>query len=78
MKRRGAGLPSPPIAATLQAGDPVTQRPPGNLPHILVVHRRRAGVRPLAVHTIGLGARVEDALFDHPIVGWFRFPPARG
>ncbi|MCC7266906.1 MAG: DUF1287 domain-containing protein [Caulobacteraceae bacterium] len=79
LKRRGASQALPPAPATLQAGDLVTQRLPGNLPHILVVHHRRQSGRPLAVHNIGQGARVEDALFDHPIVGWFRFaPPARG
>ncbi|HYD46323.1 MAG TPA: DUF1287 domain-containing protein [Phenylobacterium sp.] len=79
LRRRGASLPLPAGPATLQAGDLVTQRLPGNLPHILIVHHRRAAGRPLAVHNIGQGARLEDALFDHPIVGWFRFaPPARG
>lgn len=78
LKRRGASLPLPPTPATLQAGDLVTQRLPGNLPHILIGHHRRQGGRPLAVHNIGQGARLEDALFDHPIVGWFRFPPAGG
>ena len=79
LNRRGASLPLSPTPAALQAGDLVTQRLPGNLPHILIVHRRRQSGRPLAVHNIGQGARLEDALFDHPIVGWFRFaPPARG
>lgn len=77
-KRRGATAPviSP---AHFQAGDLVTQRLPGNLPHIAVVtHRRAASGRLLCVHNVGQGARVEDILGEWPIAGRFRFaPPAQ-
>ena len=74
LKRRGAGLPH----SGYQAGDLVTQRLPGNLPHILIVTARQAAPgRPLVVHNIGAGTRVEDALFDYPVTGHFRFPPER-
>ncbi len=57
-------------------GDIVTSRVNGNLPHIMIVSDRktRRGV-PLVIHNIGLGAREENALFDHPLTGHFRLLP---
>jgi uncharacterized protein YijF (DUF1287 family) len=76
-RRRGASLPIPRSAAPVQPGDCVTWRLPGNLPHIgLAVDRRSTdGERPLIVHNIGRGPRIEDALFEYPITGHFRFRP---
>lgn len=58
-------------------GDIVSQRLPGGLPHIGIVSDRRSrdGLRPLLVHNIGAGARVEDILMAFTIVGHFRFRP---
>ncbi len=55
----------------------MTQRLPGNLPHIAIVTDRMTpdGQRPLVVHNIGAGARVEDTLFAFRLNGHFRFPP---
>lgn len=52
---------------------------PGNLPHIgIVVDGRSAdGRRPLIVHNIGGGPRMEDILFAYEITGHYRYlPPA--
>ena len=61
-----------------KAGDLVTWRIPGNLPHIGIVTDRRSpdGRRPLIVHNIGRGPRLEDMLFDYRISGHFRYLPA--
>ena len=58
-------------------GDLVSQRLPGNLPHIAIVshHASRDGERPLIIHNIGAGTRIEDRLFDFRINGHFRFNP---
>jgi uncharacterized protein YijF (DUF1287 family) len=75
-RRRGAGLrfAGP---ADFQPGDLVTQRLPGNLPHIAVVtHRRAASSRLLCVHNVGRGAQLEDVLAEWELVGRFRFSAA--
>lgn len=76
-RRRGASLPIPRTAAPVAAGDLVTWMLPGNLPHIGMAIDRRStdGERPLIVHNIGRGPRIEDALFEFPITGHFRFRP---
>jgi uncharacterized protein YijF (DUF1287 family) len=58
-------------------GDLVTWMLPGNLPHIGIVADRRSsdGERPLIVHNIGRGPRMEDRLFDYPITGHYRYSP---
>ena len=71
LKRAGAALPA---GAPWRAGDLVTQRLPGNLPHILVVDSRMAAAgRPYAIHNVGAGARREDVITAWPIVGHFRW-----
>jgi uncharacterized protein len=62
--------------ASLRAGDFVTWRLPGNLPHIGVVATQHTidGVRPLIVHNVGAGVQIEDVLHAWPIVGRYRFP----
>lgn len=76
-KRKGAALDVSDDPAAYRPGDLVTQRLPGNLPHIAIVTGRMApeSQRPLVVHNIGAGAKVEDILFAFRIVGHFRFPP---
>ena len=61
-------------ADDLRAGDLVTWRLPGNLPHIGIVTDRRSddGARPLIVHNIGRGPEVEDMLDRFPVVGRYR------
>jgi hypothetical protein len=75
--RRGAALPAGADPADYAPGDIVTQMLPGGLPHIVIVARERSadGKRPLVIHNIGAGARMEDALFAFPITGRWRFGP---
>ncbi len=62
-------------AALYQAGDLVTWLLPGNLPHIGMVTTQRSadGKRPLLVHNIGAGPKLEDVLFAYPIDGHYRY-----
>ena len=55
-------------------GDVFTSMTGGRFPHTGIVSDRRtpAGV-PLVIHNIGRGTREEDALFDHPLTGHFRW-----
>ncbi len=62
-------------ASLYQAGDLVTWLLPGNLPHIGMVTDQRStdGKRPLIVHNIGEGPKLEDILFSYPISGHYRY-----
>lgn len=75
-RRRGAALRVTSDPHDYRAGDLVTWRLPGNLPHIGLVSDRATsdGARPLIVHNIGAGPRLEDVLFAYPITGHFRYP----
>jgi uncharacterized protein len=77
LTRRGAALPISQEARAYRPGDLVTQRLPGNLPHIAIVTQRANAdrTRPLVVHNIGAGARLEDTLFTYTITGHYRFKP---
>jgi uncharacterized protein YijF (DUF1287 family) len=76
-KRKGRELPISNRAQDYRPGDLVTWMLPGNLPHIGIVvdkktwHRKRF----LIVHNIGRGPKLEDALFDFPITGHYRYLP---
>ncbi|MGQ3210536.1 DUF1287 domain-containing protein [Shinella sp.] len=71
-KRAGAALAS---SENYLPGDIVSQMLPGNLPHIGIVADERSsdGSRPIVVHNIGAGARLEDVLFAYPITGHYRY-----
>ena len=58
-----------------QPGDIVTQMVGGERPHIgIVTHYLSSdGKRPLIIHNIGWGTRLDDALFEHPITGHYRY-----
>ncbi|MBB5518150.1 DUF1287 domain-containing protein [Amphiplicatus metriothermophilus] len=75
-RRAGVALPASGDPSDYAPGDVVAwnlRGPSGFLPHIGVVTGRRApSGRPLVVHNIGAGARLEDALFDWPITGRYR------
>ena len=60
----------------LRAGDLVTWRLPGNLPHIGIVATQTTRDRacPLIVHNVGAGVQIEDVLEAWPVTGRFRFP----
>ena len=75
--RHNAGLPVTGSAEDYLPGDIVTQMLPGRLTHIGIVTHRDSGdrQRPLMVHNIGAGTRLEDVLFAFEITGHFRFEP---
>jgi uncharacterized protein YijF (DUF1287 family) len=75
-RRHGTALPPSDDPDAYRPGDIVTWLLPGNLPHIGLVADRRTpeGARPLIVHNIGRGPRLEDALFTYPITGHYRYP----
>ncbi len=75
--RRGARLRVMEDARDYRAGDLVTMRLPGNLPHIAIVSAAMTedGARPLLVHNIGAGARRDDVLFAYDLTGHYRFNP---
>ena len=62
LTRQGAKLEMPSDVSQLEAGDLLTMRLPGNLPHIAIVSDKvsEAG-EPLIIHNIGAGTR-EEAL----------------
>ena len=74
-ERQGAALPGGDDPSLYLAGDVVSWMLPGNLPHIGIVTERFSadGRRPMIVHNIGNGPRMEDVLFRYPIQGHFRF-----
>jgi uncharacterized protein YijF (DUF1287 family) len=59
-----------------EPGDVISWRIP--VPHIGVVSTRVDAVsgRPLMVHNIGAGSRLEDVMLAWPVQGWFRYRPA--
>lgn len=76
-ERRSASLPVSKQPGDYLPGDVISQMLPGNLPHIAIVthHRSQDGLRPLVIHNIGAGTRLEDTLFAFPITGRYRFRP---
>jgi uncharacterized protein YijF (DUF1287 family) len=73
--RRGKTLKVTYNVRNYQPGDLVTWKLNNNLPHIGIVVNQRSkdGKRPLIVHNIGLGPRLEDMLFDFTITGHYRY-----
>jgi uncharacterized protein YijF (DUF1287 family) len=73
--RHGKSLPLSSDPTAYQAGDIVTWRLNGKLPHIGIVTARRSaqGGHPLIVHNIGLGPQLEDVLFAFPLFGHYRY-----
>ncbi len=76
-ERKGEILPVTGDASDYQAGEIVTWMLPGNLPHIGIVTSQKSvgSERPLIVHNIGSGPRLEDMLFDYDITGHYRYAP---
>jgi uncharacterized protein len=73
--RHGETLEASAEGADYQPGDIVTWRLASGLPHIGLVSDRRSDGRPLIVHNIGAGVRIEDGLFSHRITGHYRYLP---
>lgn len=74
--RHGEALEIPKDGGEFLPGDLVTWRLPGGLPHIGIVSARmsRDDTRPLIIHNIGWGPKLEDVLFAYPITGHYRYP----
>ena len=73
-RRQGAARPVTSDPADWRPGDIFTQMVGGRLPHTgIVSDRKNSTGTPLVIHNIGGGAREEDALFDHPLTGHFRW-----
>jgi len=71
--RHGAALPVPRDGSGWRAGDIFTSLIGGRGTHIGLVSDRRGAKGPLIIHNIGAGTREEDALFDWPITGRYRW-----
>jgi len=76
-KRFGTSLDVTQNAKNYFPGDLVTWMLPGNLPHIGIVvdEMSNDGDRPLIVHNIGDGPKINDILFDYTITGHYRYMP---
>lgn len=74
--RKGRAPPFDTDARRYAAGDMVTWRLPGNLPHIGIVSDRRTtfAARPLIIHNIGAGPVEDDILFAYTVTGRYRYP----
>ena len=73
--RRGQSLKVTHNPEDYQPGDLVTWLLDNNLPHIGIVVDRRStdGKRPLVVHNIGDGPKLEDRLFAFKVTGHYRY-----
>ena len=73
--RHGTVLSISQFGKDYQPGDLVTWMLPGNLPHIGIVVNEYSedDKRPLIVHNIGAGPKLEDVLFAYPITGHYRY-----
>ncbi|MEW5757674.1 MAG: DUF1287 domain-containing protein [Pseudomonadota bacterium] len=74
-ERFGESLALTSEARNFRPGDLVTWNLPRNLPHIGIVvdERSHDGARPLIVHNIGSGPKIDDMLFDFEITGHYRY-----
>ncbi|MBI3566103.1 MAG: DUF1287 domain-containing protein [Elusimicrobia bacterium] len=79
LARRGAALPLSTRPDDYRAGEVVAYDLGGGVTHVAVVSERRSadGKRPLIVHNIGEGPKLEDALLSWRVIGRFRYygPP---
>jgi len=78
LKRQGAELALSDRAQDFNAGDIVSWRIAGRLPHIDIVSDRKArDGTPLIIHNVGAGPQEENVLFAYKMTGHFRFIPKR-
>ena len=75
LSRRGQLLEVTHNPGGYRPGDLVTWMLPNNLPHIGIVVDKLSedGKRPLIVHNIGDGPKLEDRLFEFKITGHYRY-----
>jgi uncharacterized protein len=74
-KRQKAAVPLSDNATEYLPGDIITMELPGRLSHIALVadEKNADGSKPLCIHNIGAGAKLEDVLFLYPPTGHYRF-----
>ena len=74
LARRGAELPAPTHDTVFLPGDLVTWQLGPGLPHIGIVSNRLVPgtTRPLIIHNVGAGARIEEFLLRYPMTGHYR------
>lgn len=73
--RHGQSLAVSTDARDYHPGDIVTWRLSDGHAHIGLVSDRVRDGKPLMIHNIGWGARIEDVLFDYTITGHYRYVP---
>jgi uncharacterized protein len=73
--RHGQVLPLSKEAADYKPGDIVTWKLSDGRPHIGLIVDEIADGRPLIIHNIGMGAKVEDILFSFTMTGHYRYVP---
>lgn len=73
LRRHGAAFPVPADPSGWRAGDIFTSLIGGHGTHIGLVSDRPGRRGLLIIHNIGAGTREEDALFDWPITGRYRW-----
>jgi hypothetical protein len=74
-RRHGEVLPLSSRPEEYEPGDIVTWRLPSGRPHIGLVSDRSRGGRPLVIHNLRTGVKVEDTLFSYPVTGHYRYGP---
>lgn len=72
-RRKNAARAIPADPAAWRPGDVFTALIDRRLPHTGIVSDRRGRRGWLVIHNIGAGAREENALFDHPLTGRYRW-----
>lgn len=72
-KRQGWNLAVSQDKSKYQAGDLVTCKVGGKLPHIMIVTEKKAeDGTPLVIHNIGSGTQEENVLFSYKLTGHYR------
>jgi uncharacterized protein YijF (DUF1287 family) len=78
LARHGRTLAVSPRPEDYRPGDIVTWRLPSGTPHIGLISDRAEQGRPLVVHHLSAGVKVEDVLFSYVITGHYRYDPRGG
>lgn len=78
--RHGQSLPVSKDPRSFKPGDIVTSIRPGGVTHIGIVTARWSWdfKRRLIVHNEGFGPKLDDALFEYPITGHYRYQSPEG
>jgi len=77
LDRQGSRLPYPTSPAAFRPGDLVTQKLTATNNHIAIISDQWSddGKRPLIIHNLCCGVRVEDKLYEFEITGHYRYLP---